>query len=528
MNRYYVKDLVSLNDKEMKVLIELALKNNEKIDIVLRKKTVFISIDNIIKAKGELYKESQKTINKNMEKITFWESFSNSNDLILDFLEESKSFSFIGKIKLNKVKIDKWILKSHVRTKIPEEARNEILVKSKQRCQICIKNLDSNIISKKIGKGLADYAQIAHIEASSFDGPRSNLDKDDCNNVENLMLLCYECHRDIDFINPDEYTVEYLKKIKIDQEESVELLLNSLENPKAFPLKFFGSLYPADQTTINTQEIAIALKNCKLSIPSDYCRQSLFEVPKSSNRPLDVHTSFYWKNMLNIIKKDVSTINYYLGVANTHPNSNGVALFCYHGISELIILGRLIGDSSNVHLFQKHRDENFIFNWTWPNSNDKSGHNNIEFETEILNSQGKSVKEGLLLIEISGKIETESLPNNLYDKDYLLPTIKIKTNMKSKYSTAISSLDSLTKIKNEIKNAIKTIQEDWGCTKVNIISISPTTCNIVIGQLMQDRHHPEIVCYEVNKIDKKQSPTIIISTNKIFHPTDNTVLWEFD
>lgn len=60
---------------------------------------------------------------------------------------------------------------------------------------------------------------ICHIEAASEGGPRYNLHqtKEQRYDFENLVILCPNCHKDID-TNPEKYTVEDIRKFKEEHE----------------------------------------------------------------------------------------------------------------------------------------------------------------------------------------------------------------------------------------------------------------------------------------------------------------------
>jgi hypothetical protein len=71
-----------------------------------------------------------------------------------------------------------------------------------------------------------NIAQKAHIYAFSSDGPRGNegIPPERLNQLENLMLVCHECHRAIDQEkNGGRYTAELLRKWKGDHERRIEL-----------------------------------------------------------------------------------------------------------------------------------------------------------------------------------------------------------------------------------------------------------------------------------------------------------------
>lgn len=71
--------------------------------------------------------------------------------------------------------------------------------------------------------GYVITAKIAHIVASSDDGPRGDSDfpMADRDNYPNLILLCGDCHDKVDG-QPNTYTIEYLKRKKQEHEAWVD------------------------------------------------------------------------------------------------------------------------------------------------------------------------------------------------------------------------------------------------------------------------------------------------------------------
>lgn len=74
----------------------------------------------------------------------------------------------------------------------PKSVTDKLYIRAGGRCQLCNKDvLTNNVHCKEINHG-----NIAHIVASSMDGPRGN-DKslELSQKLDNLMLLCPECHK---------------------------------------------------------------------------------------------------------------------------------------------------------------------------------------------------------------------------------------------------------------------------------------------------------------------------------------------
>ncbi|MPZ06078.1 MAG: hypothetical protein GEU26_06610 [Nitrososphaeraceae archaeon] len=89
---------------------------------------------------------------------------------------------------------------------------------------------------------------ICHIEAYNEGGPRYNLrqDKKERNDYRNLILLCPNCHTDIDK-NPGKYSVAYLQKVKRDHESRF------MNNPYEVP----GNITQILRISINQDEFSL-------------------------------------------------------------------------------------------------------------------------------------------------------------------------------------------------------------------------------------------------------------------------------
>lgn len=117
------------------------------------------------------------------------------------------------------------------RKNIPSATRDALWGKAAGCCQICSKPLFEGGAYRTSG----NYSNIAHIHAYSGDGPRfnENLSEDDRNSIENLVLLCPQCHKTID---DDEvtYTADVLRSIKSKREEYVSKVMQASRPQSAY------------------------------------------------------------------------------------------------------------------------------------------------------------------------------------------------------------------------------------------------------------------------------------------------------
>lgn len=494
-----LKNIDGLLEAEINKKLKEDIYKNRKIEIVFQHRTVLVFIEGIFSYKGEFLEKSLKLIEKKTISLFKAKSPKNIIEEDIQYVKDIDIFS------INKIK--DWIKNIKDRISVPQKIQQQIWSDAKEHCQKCGENLLFHPTTKERGK----FGQIAHIEACGF-GERYNKDLENTNEIENLILLCYACHRIIDVINPEKYTVQVLKEMKINHETKVKLLLNSLKNTEATPLRISTRLSGDDYVYATDSQIIEALNQKNLSISSIFLSKTLLTNPLEEKRT--PHDPKYWEQYFAIYKKDSIFIN------EQKNKSFELAFFIYHGISDMIFLGSRFGDTVCVNLFQKHRKENEHFNWTWPNENDRADSKNLSFSSTIIKEINNET-EGLLLVTLTADIDTNELPSNLYDNGYLLPTIKIESS--EKRHTVISKESDLKTVQNLLNEAIKNMKDLWRLKKVHIIVIAPTVINFSVGRAIQTKYQGKIFCYERNSNNKKQEPTICITDENVYYIPDPKV-----
>lgn len=111
---------------------------------------------------------------------------------------------------------------------IPPHIIKSLWSRSGGRCAICKRS----IILQEKENNPSPIGEMAHIKGLNPESARydPNMSDEERNSYENLIILCPTCHTKIDK-NPDKFTVEKLKKIKIEHEKWVreQLRINSSE-----------------------------------------------------------------------------------------------------------------------------------------------------------------------------------------------------------------------------------------------------------------------------------------------------------
>lgn len=494
-----LKNIDGLLEADLNKKLKDDISKNRKIEIIFQHRTILVFIDGIFSYKGEFLRNSLKLIEK--KSISLFKTKSPKNVIG----ENIKDVKDVKNFNINEIK--DWIKNIKERVSPSPKIQQQIWSDAKEHCEKCGENLTFHPITKERGR----FGQIAHIEACGF-GERHNKELENTNEIENLILVCYACHRIIDVINPEKYTVQVLKDIKINHEAKVKLLLSSLKYTEATPLRISTRLSGDDHVYATDSQIIEALNQKQLSISSNFLSKTLLTNPLEEKRT--PHNAKYWDQFFAVYQKDSAFIN------DQKNKPSELALFIYHGISDMIFLGSRFGDTVRVNLFQKHRKENDHFNWTWPNENDMADSKNLFFLSKVIKEPNQEL-EGLLLVTLTADIDTDELPSTLYDNGYLIPTIKIESS--EKRHTVISKETDLKTVQNLLNEAIKNMKDSWRLKKIHIIVIAPTLINFSVGRAIQTKYQGEIICYERNSKTRKQEPTICIKEDIAYYIYDDTI-----
>ena len=333
-----------------------------------------------------------------------------------------------------------------------------------------------------------NYSYFAHIVASSEDGPRGNKDSEKlANEPTNIMLLCDKCHRLIDKIAPNEYGIEHLRKMRAENVQEINRLLSFLKFPE-YQMVVIGGAIEGQPFVFNSQDAdeAMWLRKTRNSTNPEYFLNNTAYF-SASNNPI------YWASAFQLLNSDIPMLKRILqGVAQDRQRKP-LALFPLHGMSILILSGRLIGDSYPIILFQYHRQQIECKGkqWAWP---EVAGPQDNKFKVITHKEKVGGDSEALLLVNITAKIPESELPEYLFNNGYTLPTIEITLDECS--YNAISHPKDLEHLGKVIDIAYKKIQDEWRLQKVHLIMIAPTTACVRLGQKMQARHHADFILYE--------------------------------
>lgn len=329
------------------------------------------------------------------------------------------------------------------------------------RCEKCGRILYMHPINKVVG----NFAQIAHNLPVGKNGPRSEYKTKTINpnanidDVNNLLLLCYECHQEIDKIRPHDYPPEKLAIMKSDFEQ---FIYKATELERIVPtvvLKYSPNLHGQQQLIggihnalfpdkVKDKEMDITLKNSQFYVGDP----NYWEVEE--------------KNLINAFAKRVTPMieDYKNGFMN-------ISVFAIGPIPLLVKLGELLSNKHNIDVYQLKKSPK---TWEW-----ETGKEDTEYKINYI-QECDNPKRVIAVFSISGKVKLEEVQSAIEWDDALVVEITANCNPYDDFLRTKRQLEKFVKcyqvLKEQIRNKSKT------GTKVHVFAAVPGSIAVELGR----------------------------------------------
>lgn len=231
---------------------------------------------------------------------------------------------------------------------------------------------------------------VAHIIADSPNGPRGDkeLSKLLCKDINNLMLLCSDCHTRVDVTNVADHPATRLREMKTKQEARIELV-TGIEPSKETQVLIYNANIHNQNSPINNEIANRAVLPRR--IPNSH-RGIILGLKNSASNE---RNKMFWDT-----EKDNLT---YLYTHNVRPlildgTIKHLSVFGLAPQPLLIHLGSLLTDQVNADIFQLQREPQ---GWDW-----HEHPSDLEFS---VSSTIQSKEKIALIISLSGTINDERI-----------------------------------------------------------------------------------------------------------------------
>ncbi len=238
-----------------------------------------------------------------------------------------------------------------------------------------------------------NFGERAHIYAFKEIGARGaepgRPSDEEINELENLILLCPECHHLVDEVKPEQYPVATLKQYKRDHEDRIHSLTEISKNRDTIPLVIKGTV-AGHPVNISDEEMQTA------ATPNYIKRRQRVEIDLTNIH--DEPDGAFWKIAGDTIDREIHQLH---RLQTDSGKELRVSVFGLGPIPLLVHLGSKLSDKIDVDLYQRHRDPE---TWQW-----KEGAGSASYVTRKL-TDASPVSPVALLVNLSGRNGAEVVP----------------------------------------------------------------------------------------------------------------------
>lgn len=372
---------------------------------------------------------------------------------------------------------------------IKKEVERELWARSSGRCQFngCNKLLYKSPVTQE----QVNIAEKAHIYSFSKDGPRGwgplILNKDKLNDIDNLMLMCHDCHKLIDSDKEGlKYSAELLKLWKKEHEKKV-YIVTGVENDKKSHVVFYGSNIGDQKSPLQKYEAMEAMFPFRYPANEEPINLSMSGSHKDSE-------SIFWA----IEEKHLNT----MFLQQIEPkivenNPSHFSLFAFAPMPLLIKLGALFTDKISVDVFQPIREPK---TWKWqtaPSSNFR-----------FIVHKGQSIDAlPILIISLSGKISHNRITSIVGDD---VDIWEITVEDEFLHNDFMKSTSQLSMFRSEMRKLISEIHQQHYDKTLHIFPAMPVSCAIELGRIRMPKPDMPWIIFDHDKETNKFIKTITI------------------
>lgn len=320
-----------------------------------------------------------------------------------------------------------------------------------------------------------NFAQMAHVVAFSELGPRGDVSDrpTDINNLDNLMLMCHPCHKQIDDF-PEEFSRETLEGYKKAHEDRISLLT---------------SASPDRQTSALILKSKIGKKDVKIS-PAEINEAVSPRYSATRNGTvIELNIADEGDDFYKVAAKKVKQkIEWFLDTIMSDEKTNHFSFFALAPMPILIYAGNLLSNKVPNDLYQKHRDTQ---NWKWKTEGEFT-----QYKIEQI-KKGNDLKKAALVLSLSGKIHLDRLPKDITN---CATIYEITLENDSPHAGFLRQKQDLVNFGIIYQRTLREIGKNHGeLEELHLFPAIPAPIAVMCGQELMPKIDPVLVVYDDDK-----------------------------
>lgn len=322
-----------------------------------------------------------------------------------------------------------------------------------------------------------NIAQQAHIYAFSAKGPRGHVRIAQAllNGIDNLMLVCHECHQKIDRQKDGgRYTGPVLQQMKARHEARIHRVTGILPGRRSHIL-LYGANIGEHGSPLAYEEAASALFPRRYPATDAPISLGVVNSP-SSDRDAD-----YWASESRILER---AFDHAVRERIRHGDIQHLSVFALAPQPLLVLLGVLLGDVSDVDVYQRRREP---ATWEWATKSER-----ISFG---LDEPAGRAGTPALILALSATVTPDRVTSVLGQCASIW-----RLTTPTPHNDLITSRDHLSELRRVLRTLLDRIKWVHGqTTPVHIFPAVPVSVAIELGRVrMPKADSPWILYDQVN------------------------------
>lgn len=321
-----------------------------------------------------------------------------------------------------------------------------------------------------------NFAEVAHIVAFRPAGPRgqSKSRPKNIHRVDNLMLLCPQCHKLIDD-HPENYTKHTLVEYKKRHEKWIRQVT---------------SLAPERRTSLVIVKSPIGTQT--ISIPFDHMLEAVAPRFPISREGLEIDlTNLLEENPSStaaIQQTIVTRLARYFEPKGEWHTAGHISLFALAPMPILIFLGTQLTNKVPIDLYQRHRDTE---DWIW-----KASGTPVQYAFRTMQT-GTDPHRAALLLSLSGTGRRDHLPAEI-DASFSIYEISLAEAAPS--PTFLKMKADLANFKIAYQVALSAIRNAQpSAIEIHLSPAVPAPIAVLCGRELLPKVHPALRVYDYDK-----------------------------
>lgn len=373
--------------------------------------------------------------------------------------------------------------------------RLKVWVRCGGRCVICNRYLlEGQLTGREV-----TFGELAHIvgQQASERSPRGldeELDADDRDDPDNLMLVCEDEHRELDKVaTRDLFSVATLRGHKRRHEERIRHLTSFTENQSTVVLRMIGRLR-GSAVEVDRDAAAAAIITAGRHFPRfdlAFDRHGI-EIDLRHVVGEPSADEAYYREAVRVID-DVMGGRVADGLRK--GDIRHLSVFAFGRLPLLVHLGARLDDTVPVEVYQRHRDDS----WVWKDEEPAS------FELSV--PEPGTGSEAALLMNVSGSIHPHELPRELQS----LPRLELRASGVTPHPGLISDPRSLAAFEAAVRRLLATIEAQHKQVRLlHTFLAIPLSTAVTLGRAHDPAVHPALRLYD--RTDNGYRPALEIGT----------------